>query len=172
MAVSTTKHHKSALNLLFEKYKLKKKDASKQISDIHLDKISHSCCSQWRRLPPYLCMERIVKDDVNRLSASEEAEKRSLFFSKWVDEKGSDATYEKLISALLKMGCKNDAEKVCKLLAPKQHRSPHPASDQPQLQQALGQGSKPQPPRKVSIAPNLPPLPQAASDYRAPTGNG
>ena len=113
-----TKHCESALSLLLAKYELKIKDASKRISDIHLDKISHSCCSQWRRLPAYLDMERIVKDDVNRHSTSEEAEKRSLFFSKWVDEKGSDATYEKLITALLEMGCKNDAEKVCKLIQP------------------------------------------------------
>ena len=160
-----TKHCESALSLLLAKYELKIKDVSKKISDIHLDKISHSCCSQWRRLPAYFDMERIVKDDVNRLSASEEDDKRTLFFSKWVDEQGSDATYEKLISALLEMGCKNDAEKVCKLLAPKQHRSPQPASDQ----HALGRSSKPQPPQEVSTAPKLP---QLASDYRAPTGNG
>ena len=121
------------LDSLLKQYKLKKEDVGKKISDIHLDKISHSCCSQWKRLPPYLDMERIVKDDVNRLSVSED-EKRSSFFLKWVDEKGSDATYEEIISALLKMGCKNDAEKVCKLIQPvlrtppKLSQSPQPAS--------------------------------------------
>ena len=111
------------LDSLSKQYKLKKEDVGKKISDIHLDKISHSCCSQWKRLPPYLDMERISED-----------EKRSSFFSKWVDEKGSDATYGKLISALLKMECKNDAEKVCELIQPvlttppKLSQSPQPAS--------------------------------------------
>ena len=165
MAVSKTRHHKSALDLLLEEYKLKKKDVNKQISAIHLDKISHYCCSQWRRLPAYLEMDRIVKDDVDRLSTNEEAEKRSSFFSKWGDEKGSEATYEKIINALLEMKCKKDAEKVCKLIRPasKLHRSPQPTSDhrivtkRPPPHQASGQRSK------------LPPLLQA-SDHRVPTG--
>ena len=125
------------LDPLLKQYKLKREDVTKKISDIHLDKISHSCCSQWRRLPPYFDMEKIVKDDINRLPANED-EKRSSFFSK-LDEKGCDATYEKLISALLEMGCKNDAEKVCRLIQPvlmtppKLSHSPQPESLQNSL---------------------------------------
>ena len=158
------------LDSLLKQYKLKKEDVSQQISDIHLDKISHSCCSQWKRLPPYLDMERIVKDDVNRLSASEETEKRSSFFSKWVDEKGSDATYEKIISALFEMGCKNDAEKVCKLIQPvlttppKLSQSPQPASgpELPKLPQLI-------PDRTPEHEPG-PQLQQPTSDHTLPPG--
>lgn len=105
----------AATETLVERYQLQEEDLNSQITDKHLDKISHSHCSQWRRLPPYLGMESIVRDDVNRLSASEEEEKRCAFFLKWKDMKGSEATYQRLISALLEMECTNDAEKVCKL---------------------------------------------------------
>ena len=158
----------AALDSLLKQYKLKREDVSKKISDMHLDKISHSCCSQWRRLPPYFDMEKIVKDDINRLSGNED-EKRSSFFSKWVDEKGSDATYEKLISALLEVGCKNDAEKVCKLMqpvpsaSPKLSQSPESLPELPELPQLI-------PDRKSEHEPDGPQILQPASDHVSPSG--
>ena len=58
----------------------------------------------------------------------DEDEKRATFFAKWKEAKGSDATYKALISALLEIGCAEDAECVCKLLKP---ASKHLLSTQP-----------------------------------------
>ena len=46
-----------------------------------------------------------------------EVEKRNAFFSVWRAMKGSEATYQKLVYALLKTSARHDAESVCKLLA-------------------------------------------------------
>lgn len=54
-------------------------------------------------------------DDIDRKSVSED-EKRATFFAKLKEKKGSGATYEVLISALLGIECVDDAESVCKLL--------------------------------------------------------
>jgi hypothetical protein len=102
---------------IFEKYNLRKQDVSKKVTGKHIDKISHSCCKEWKRLPSYLDMEGIVGEDISGSQATEEEKKRN-FFSKWVDTKGSGATYEKLIGALLEINCINDAETVCKLIQP------------------------------------------------------
>jgi hypothetical protein len=106
-------------DVLLRKYNIRKEDISKQITDKHIIKISRSYCKDWEQLPPFLNMESIIKDDINRLSVTEEA-KRSKFLSKWVEISGSDATYVKLIKALLKIGCRNDAEAVCVIIQPPQ----------------------------------------------------
>lgn len=85
------------------------------VRDIDVDKISRSCCKDWERLPPYLEMKKIVVNDINREGGSEEGKRRK-FFTEWIEEKGREATYKKLIGALLQIGCRNDAEKICKLL--------------------------------------------------------
>ena len=142
---------------LLERYNLKIEDVSKKISDIHLDEISQSCCSKWRQLLSCLGMKKIVKNDINRLSLSED-EKRSSFFSMWVDEKGSGATYEKLIRALLKMRCMNDAEIVCELIQPKISQSPG-HRELPKLIPADRSEHEPGPQ-----------LPQPAPDHTSPPG--
>ena len=85
---------------------------SEQVSDVHLQDISRSCCSKWRRLPARLEMEEIVVQDIDRLQGLSEEEKRLNFFKQWKSEKGSEATYKKLIDALVKIKCREDAEKV------------------------------------------------------------
>ena len=53
--------------------------------------------------------------DVDKLSGGE-GEKRQAFLALWRERKGSEATYSKLLSALLNTDCREDAEWVCKLL--------------------------------------------------------
>ena len=85
---------------------------NKQVSDAHLEDISRSCCSGWRSLPSRLEMRKIVVEDIDRLQGLSEEEKRLYFFKQWKSEKGSEATYKKLIDALVKIKCREDAEKV------------------------------------------------------------
>lgn len=144
LQMAATKHCESALDLLLKKYNLKIEDVCKKISGEHLDRISHSYCSKWRRLLPYFNMEKIVEDDIDQLSVNGE-EKRSKFFKKWEEVKGSSATYEKLVSALLKMECRNDAEKVCELIQPASDRRPRPEHKTgPQLPQPASDNTSPQ----------------------------
>lgn len=100
---------------LLQLYKLTEEESNKQVTDSHLDDISRSNCSRWRSLPPQLEIENIVVEDIDREHKGEE-EKRKDFFYAWKQKKGSLATYKKLICALLKIECKDDAEGVFKLL--------------------------------------------------------
>ena len=95
-----------------EDYALTEGDCAKQISNYHLNKVS---CRKWRLLPCLLGMEKIVAGDVDR-DCAEEEEKRFEFFSRWKEMRGSAATYGSLISALLTIKCREDAESICKLL--------------------------------------------------------
>lgn len=96
-------------------FQLTVEDCDKQVSDSHLEEISRSCCVKWRSLPSHLELPKVVSADIDREHIGEE-EKRNSFFSTWKLMKGSYATYRKLIYALLKIECRDDAGKVCKLL--------------------------------------------------------
>lgn len=96
-----------------------------QISDDHLEKISRSCCEKWKSLPAHLELDTIVASDIDKKQKDEE-EKRHDFFKKWKRTKGSAATYGKLISALEKIDCKDDAEKVHKIMSTKTESPPIP----------------------------------------------
>ena len=88
--------------------------SDQQVSDIHLERLSRTCCRKWRNLTSHLKLDRIVMDDIDRRSVKE-GEKRLDFFTEWKEQKGSAATYKALIKALLNIGCRNDAEHVYKL---------------------------------------------------------
>lgn len=103
------------LNSILENYELTEEDVKKKVTDAHLVKISQSYCEKWWLLPSQLEIEHIVTKDIDRETKSQE-EKRLTFLKRWQQEKGSDATYESLISALLNIKCRDDAEGVCKLL--------------------------------------------------------
>ena len=47
---------------------------------------------------------------------NDEESKGQRFLERWKEKKGCDATYIKLINALLEVECRNDAESVCELL--------------------------------------------------------
>lgn len=57
----------------------------------------------------------LIWKDIEHEVADEE-ERRYRFFSQWQCEKGSDANYKALISALLELNSQQDAEYVCSLL--------------------------------------------------------
>lgn len=97
---------------LTEHYKLTGKVCKQEVSDRHLEEIT---CEQWRKLPPYLDLEATILNDLERDFRTEE-ERRVGLLKKWKGRKGFDATYIALISALLEIKCRNDAENICKLL--------------------------------------------------------
>ena len=100
---------------LMNRYGLSEADTSQQASDSNLELITLSCCEQWKSLPPYLVVETIVATDIDK-TQKDPQEKRHDFFRKWKKIKGSGATYKVLITALLKIKCVEDAEKVCEIL--------------------------------------------------------
>ena len=110
--ISVTYQLNMALTFLIERYSLR--DLKSQVTDDHLEKISRSCCG-WKRLPSHLNMESVIVNDIDHLAIDED-EKRLKFLQTWKRAKGSDATYEELINALLKIGCLKDAESVCRIL--------------------------------------------------------
>ena len=102
---------------MMEDFKLSEAGFKRQVSDCHIEEISDSFCEKWRSLPPYLEMETIVAKDIDRdHTGSDECEKRCSFLKKWKKLKGQKATYKCLISALLRMKCREEAEGVCRLL--------------------------------------------------------
>ena len=101
---------------LLKQYNLKEEECRDLISSHHFDKISETLCKEWESLPSRLGMPDITVSDIKKQNYNSERERRRALFTKWKDMKGSIATYEKLIRALLDAGCKNDAEGVCKLL--------------------------------------------------------
>ncbi len=102
---------------LLQRFQLSEDDVLQRVSDIHIQEISCAKHIQWWLLPAVLIMENpntIVKD-IERERKSEK-EMRIAFFSEWQRQKGSDASYKALISALLCIGSKEHAEYVCELL--------------------------------------------------------
>ena len=81
---------------------------------LQLEKISRTCITRWRSLPPYLDVSSITIDDIDHDSNKEEEKRND--FSDWKLKNGSRATYRKLLHGLLEIGCRDDAEKVCRLL--------------------------------------------------------
>ena len=100
---------------LMKTYGLTDREWMKPITEKHIIDISRSYCTKWKSLYAFLAMESIIAEDIAKNPAYDEEEKRVAFFKKWRDIKGSDATYKQLISALLQIHCRNDAEGVCKI---------------------------------------------------------
>ncbi len=99
-----------------KQFGLSEEHYNQKVSDPHVDTISRSHCKSWRPLYSHLELEEIVVSDTNK-NHSLEVDKRNAFFSVWRAMKGSEATYRKLVYALLKTSARQDAEGVCKLLA-------------------------------------------------------
>lgn len=103
------------MNSFMELFELTEEDCCQQMSYFHLSLISMSCCGNWQLLPSHLDMKPITAEDISRDNTGED-EKRFKFFRKWKQTKGSEATYGRLISALLAIDSREDAESICKLL--------------------------------------------------------
>ena len=104
-----------SLESLLDSHLLSEEDINKQITDGDMEAISRSLCRKWRSLPAHLKLDSIVVGDID-LVQLEEGEKRSKFFATWKEKQGSGVTYKRLIHALLKIECTQDAESVCRLL--------------------------------------------------------
>ena len=106
-----------SLESLIVRYHLTEEDVSKQITDEHIEVISSSTslCSQWKSLPVHLGLATTIVGDIDSTPVTETEKKRD-FFTTWKKEQGSNATYRKLLGALLEVPCKQDAESVCQLL--------------------------------------------------------
>ena len=61
-----------------------------------------------------------MAEDIDK-SQKGEREKRHEFLLTWKDMEGSSATYKQLITALLKIKCRRDAEKLCEMLKKSVH---------------------------------------------------
>jgi hypothetical protein len=107
-------HAMAELEELLKHFRLSEEVSSQQVSYIHIYKLQ-AHCRKWRLLPPYLGMEDIIAEDIDRGRGTEE-EKRIDFLKKWKDVKGSNATFKVLIGALLDIRQRYDAEGVCKIL--------------------------------------------------------
>lgn len=89
---------------LMNQYKLTTKDDSKIVAD-DLHNISYT-----QDLLQYLDME--VPKDIDLTSKDQRTE----LLLKWKERKGKDATYRRLLSALVEAKCLGEANNVCKLL--------------------------------------------------------
>ena len=107
-------YHRFEMDKITEHYELTEAHISKQISDAHLDEVAQFCLD-WQKLPSHLKMEDRIAADTESDHAKQE-ERRCEFFRTWKEQNGFDATYKILIRALLEIGCRSDAERVCKLL--------------------------------------------------------
>ena len=104
-------------------------DLIQVVSDLHLEMISRSYCTKWKSsLPAHLEMKAVVVNDIDRINGDEQ-EKRHAFLKKWKAVKGSDATYKKLIDALLAIECREEAEGVYELLQKSLSPQSAPASE-------------------------------------------
>ena len=96
-----------------------------KILESDMQKISHDLCGNWRALPAHFDMKSIVVSDIEKTTA-DEPERRHKFLLRWEQEKGSEATHAKLISSLLEINCRSDAEEVYKMV---QHLNDRPPQD-------------------------------------------
>ena len=86
-------------------------------SDEHLTSIS--LFLDWRRVAPHLGLHKIDIDDIE--SKRTESEKRLETLSRWKMKYSINATFINLVQILMRIGCSDDAEKVCQLLKPQIH---------------------------------------------------
>ena len=109
-------------------YNLSEDDLNQEISDSHLDQIALKHCACWKLLSPHLDLGNMTINDITRsLTLATETDKRVEFFRQWKKVKGFEATYKKLVAALLKIDQKHEAGIVCKLL--KQSRQSDPKKE-------------------------------------------
>lgn len=113
--VAGYKASKQKMDELISTFQLSEDSIAAPVSDMHIQEISRSHCRKWRDLPAPLEMEDHHPDDIEH-DFAKEVDRRKEFLKAWQSEKGSDANYKKLISGLLVIKCKQDAEYVCGLL--------------------------------------------------------
>ena len=100
-----------------DQHNLSEDDLNQEISDSHLDQIALKHCACWKLLSPHLDLGNMTINDITlSLTLATETDKSVEFFRQWKKVKGFEATYKKLVAALLKIDQKHEAGIVCKLL--------------------------------------------------------
>lgn len=100
---------------MMDEFGLNEEDCELVVTDEHLEEFSRCYGENWKKVTAYLELKSIVFKDIDRKNV-DEGEKRFTFFTEWKILKSSSATYEKLVSAFLKIGDRDDAEALCKML--------------------------------------------------------
>ena len=100
---------------LIRHYQLTQDELNKPVSDDHILEIQKTL--PWRNVGPYLLGRGPKFDDIDK-DGHDEEEKRRLTLDKWQDTEGDDATYVRLIEAMVKAGKNSAASEVCSLLKP------------------------------------------------------
>lgn len=85
------------------------------VTELHIMEIIKKYCSKWREMYVYLNVDKIIVNDL-KYAPGDEEDKRQRFFGAWKQENGSGATYRVLLTALLGVKSREDAEAVCKLI--------------------------------------------------------
>lgn len=96
-------------------------DLNVKVTTFHLQDISRRCSLPRTWLYPHLDIDKSVVDAIDS-EQKEEQDKRLHFLLKWVEIRGSEATYSVLIKALSTIGRSDDAEYVCKLVTGKRRQ--------------------------------------------------
>ena len=98
---------------LIQCYQLTPDVLNRPVSDEHIIEIQKTI--SWRDVGEYLLGRGPEFTDIDR-DGHNEADKRRLMLNKWQEAKGDDATYDKLIEALVKAGKIEEASGVCFLI--------------------------------------------------------
>ena len=132
---------------LMEHYQLGEEVCSQQVTDRHLNEIASSYCRHWKSLRAELGLKAIVEHDIDHSLSDDEEGKRRALFNKWKLMKGFSATYKALISALLEIKCRDDAEGVCEVLkqsiGAREQELCHDTQDSCQTDERVGTGCSP-----------------------------
>ena len=101
---------------LVKKYKLTEKELGRECSKDHSLDIGEFI--SWKDVGPRLA--EVDNEDVVAIDKDgrDEADKRRLLINMWKKRNGSNATYDAMITAMLKARTRSEAERVCKMLSP------------------------------------------------------
>ena len=106
-------------------FHLQPEDIDAKIHEEHINKIAHICINDWKNLYPFLGIDT---KDIEAIEA--ELNKKDMaksFFRLWKKRNGRDATYRRLIDALIKIKSREEAECVCEILKSKKESESHGA---------------------------------------------
>ena len=100
---------------LLQSYGLTERMLKKKCSEDHMYKIEKFI--SWREVGRHL--PNISRHDLRGIdhSGHDDEDKRYRLLDKWEEKNGDDATYDVMITAMLKAEKKDQATEVCKLLA-------------------------------------------------------
>ena len=100
--------------LLIQKYKLTDRLLQRKCSEDHMHNIA--AFISWSEVGYYLCnIEGQDIEDIDKDCRSQQ-QKRWKLLNKWEEGNGDDATYDALITAMLRARKRSEATDVCKLL--------------------------------------------------------